>query len=133
AGDEEDFGVEAPALDGLETEDDLGCVALKGFEAALRVLERQADELAGDPVEATAEEAAVERLVDGLALLVQPAGADGDVGTGVEGFEETLGFLDGRGEVGVGEHDDLAGGLKHAVADGEALAAVAVVVDEVQG
>ncbi len=64
--------------------------------------------------------------------LFEPAGADGDVGAGVEGGEETLGFFDGRGEVGVSEHDDLARGLEEAVADGVAFAAVAVVVDEME-
>src|SRR5581483_7642324 len=95
AGDEEDFGVEAPALNGLEAEDDLRGLAFEGLEAALSVLVREAHELAGDPVEAAAEEAAVERLVHGLALFFEPAGADRDVGPGVECGEETLGFLDG--------------------------------------
>ncbi len=80
AGDEENFRVETPALDGLEAEDGLRCVSLEGFEAALRVLEGQAHDLAGNPVETAAEEAAVERLMHGLLLLVEPAGADGYVG-----------------------------------------------------
>ena len=132
ARDEEDLGVEAPALDGLEAEDCLGGVALEGLEAALRVLEGKADDFAGDPVETAAEEAAVDGLVDGLLLLVEPAGADGYVGAVVDGFDEALGFFDGGGEVGVGEHDDVACGLEEAVADGVAFAAVAGVLDEMQ-
>ena len=112
AGDEEKLGVETPALDGLKAEDDLGGFAFEGLEAALGVFVREAHDLARDPVEAAAEEAAVERLVDGLALLVEPAGADSDVGAGVEGGKEALGFFDGRGEVGVGEEDGLADGLE---------------------
>ena len=83
-------------------------------------------------VETAAEEAAVERLVDGLFLLVEPAGADGDVGAVVDCGDEALGFFDGGGEVGVGEHDDFAGGLEEAVADGVAFAAVAGILDEVE-
>ena len=132
AGDEEDFGVEAPALDGLEAEDSLGGFALEGLEAALGVFEGKAHDAAGDPVEAAAEEAAVEGLVGGLFLFVEPAGADGYVGAVVDGGEEELGFFHGGGEVGVGEHDDVAGGLEEAVADGVALALVAGVLDEME-
>ena len=132
AGDEEDFGIEAPALDGLEAENRLRSFAAKGLEATLRVLEGKAHDLAGDPVETAAEEAAVERLVGRLLLLVEPAGADGYVGAGVEGGDEALGFFDGGGEVGVGEHDDIAGGLEQTVADGVALAAVAGILDEME-
>jgi hypothetical protein len=132
AGDEEDFGVEAPALDGLEAEDGLSGFAFEGFEAALGIFEGEADDATCDPVETAAEEAAVDGLVDGLLLFVEPAGADGDVGTGVDGGEEELGFLDGSGEVGVGEHDDVAGGLEETIADGVAFAAVAGIFDEVK-
>ena len=113
-------------------EDGLGGGAVEGFEAALGVGEGQAHDHARDPVEAAAEELAVERLVDGLAAAVEPAGADGDVGAVVDGGEEALGFFDGRGEVGVGEHDDIAGGLEDAVADAVALAAVAGVLEEAE-
>ncbi len=39
ASDEENLGIEAPALDGLKTEDDLRCLAFEGLEAALGVFE----------------------------------------------------------------------------------------------
>src|ERR1700729_4236581 len=58
AGDEEDFRIEAPALDGLEAEDDLSGIALEGLEAALRVFVRQSHDSAGDPIETAAEELA---------------------------------------------------------------------------
>jgi len=132
AGDEEDFGIEAPALDGLEAENRLCSVAAEGLEAALRVLEGQAHDLAGNPVEAAAEEAAVERLVDGLLLLVEPAGADSDVGAGIDCGDEALGFFDGGGEVGVGEHHNLSRSLEEAVADRVAFAAVAGILDEMK-
>ncbi len=115
AGDEEYLGIEAPALDGLEAEDDLRGLAFEGLEAALRVFVGQAHDGAGDPVEATAEELAVEGLVDGLPGAVHPARTDGNVGAVGDGVEEALGFFHWGGEIGVGEHDDVAGGLQEAV------------------
>ena len=61
----------------------------------------------------------------GLAAALQPARADGDVGAVGDGGKQALGLLDGRREVGVGEHDHLAERLQHAVAHAVALAAVA--------
>src|SRR5580692_6896090 len=116
AGDEENFRIEAPALDGLQLEDSLRGGAGEGFEAALRVGVGQTHDEAGDAVEAAAEELAVEGLADGLAGALEPAGADGDVCAGGDGGEEAVGFLNGRGEIGVGEHDHFAEGVEDAVA-----------------
>ena len=129
-GDEEDFGVEAPALDALQLEDGLRGGAAEGFEAALGVGEGEAHDHARDEVEAAAEELAVERLMDGLAADFEPARADGDVGAVADGVEEALGFGHGRGEVRVGEHDDVAGAVEDAVADAVAFAAVDAVFEE---
>ena len=41
----------------------------------------------------------------------------------LDGVEEALGFVDGRGEIGVSEHDDLAQGVEQAGADAVAFAA----------
>ena len=132
AGDEENLRIESPTLDGLEAEDDLGGWPGKGFEAALGVLEGQAHDSAGDPVETAAEELAVKRLVNGLAGAVHPAGTDGDIGAVVDGGDKALGLLHGGGQVGVGEHDDVASGLEETVSDGVAFPAVAGVLNEVQ-
>ena len=70
--------------------------------------------------------------MDGLAGAVHPARADGDVGAVGDGGEEALGLFHGGGEVGVGEHDDVAGGLEQAVAHGVALAFVAGVLHQVE-
>ncbi len=127
---EEDFWVEPPALDGLKAEDGLGGFAAEGLKTALGVLVGQADQAAGDAVEAAAKKTAVDGLVDGLFLLIEPARADGNVSTGVNRFEEAFGFFDGGGEIGVGEHDDIAASLQEAVANGVAFAAVSGIADE---
>ena len=107
------------------------CAAARreGLEAALRVGEGQAHDGAGDRVETAAEELAVERLANGLARALKPAGADGDVGAVGDGGEEAFGFFHGRGEIGVSEHDDLAEGLQQAVAHAVALAVVAGILE----
>ena len=128
-GDEENLGIEAPALDGLELEDGLRGGAGEGFKAALRVGVRQAHDGAGDGVETSAEELAVERLANGLARALKPAGADGDVGAGGDGGKEAVGFFDGRGEIGVSEHDDFAEGVENAVAHAVTLSMIAGVLE----
>src|ERR1700722_12879617 len=60
AGDEKNFGIEAPAFDGLELEDGVRGGASKGLESALRVGVGQTHDCLGDQVEAAAEELAVE-------------------------------------------------------------------------
>ena len=130
AGDEENFGIEAPALDGLQLEDGLRGGAGEGLEAALRVSVGQAHDGAGDAVEAAAEKLPVKRLADGLAGALEPAGADGDVCAGGDGGEEAFGFFNGRGEIGVGEHDHFAEGVENAVAHTVALAVVAGILEE---
>ena len=125
ASDEENLWVEAPALDGLELEDGLRGGAGEGFEAALRVGIGQTHDGAGDGIEAAAEELAVERLANGLARALEPAGADGDVSSGGDGGDETVRFLNGRGEVGVSEHDPFSERVKNAVADAITLSMIA--------
>ena len=129
-GDEEDFWVKAPALDGLELEDGLSGVAGEGFESALRVGEVEAHDAAGDGVEAPAKELAVERLAMGLAAFFQPAGADGNVRALGDGGKQALGFVHGRGQVSVGEHDNFPKSLQQAGADAVTFAAVAGVVED---
>ena len=114
----------------LQPEDDLGGGAREGFEAALGVLEGEAHDHARDPVEAAAEEPAVEGLMDGLAADVEPAGSDGDVGAVAMAAKRRSASSHGRGEVGVGEHDDLAEAVEDSVANAEALAAVGAVIEE---
>ncbi len=81
-------------------------------------------------VEAAAEKLPVKRLANGLARALQPAGADGDVGAGGDGGKQALGLLDGRGEIGVGEHHHFAEGVENAVAHAVALAAVAGILEQ---
>jgi len=94
-GDEEDFGVEPPALDGLELKDCLGGMAGESLEAALRIGKRKPHDGAGDAVEAAAKKLAIEGLAMGLAAALKPARTDGDVGACGDGGKEPLGLLHG--------------------------------------
>ena len=89
----------------------------------------QAHDGAGDGVETAAEELAVERLANGLARALKPARADGDVGPGGDGGDEAVGFFNGRGEIGVSEHDDFAEGVKNAVAHAVTLSMIAGILE----
>ena len=131
-GDEEDLRIESPALDALQAEDDLGGLTPEGLEAALGVFERQAHHAAGNAIEAAAKDLAVERLLNGLAGAIHPAGAYGNVSAGVNGGEKAVGLFHGCGEVGVSEHNDVARGLQETIADGVAFAAIARIFDQVE-
>ncbi len=125
ARDEQDLRIETPTLDRLQAKDILRRLMLEGFEAALGVHIRQTHHRAGEPVVAAAEEPAVHGLVRGLFLFIEPARTDGDIRAVFECLEEALGLLNGGGQIGVGEHDDLAGGLQQTVTHGVTFAAIA--------
>lgn len=130
AGEEENFRIEAPALDALKREDALSSRAAEGFESTLRVGEIEAEKKAQGEIEDAPEELAVEGLALGLQVGAKPAGADGDVGAGGDGGEKFLRLGDRGGEIGVGEEADVAASVEHSVADAEAFAAVAGILDE---
>jgi len=132
AGEEKNFGVESPALDFLAREDGVDGRTIEGFESALRVSELKAEGEAEQQVEDAAEELAMQRLALGLGFGAQPAGADGDVGSGFEGGEKFGSFFDGRREVGVGEEDELSARVEHAVAYAVAFAAIAGIFYQAQ-
>lgn len=123
--DEEDLRIEAPALNGLKLEDGLRGRPSKSLEAALRIGKGEPHNHAAYGVKAAAEELPVEGLAVGLAAGGEPARADCNVGTGCNSRKKALCFVDGGGQVGVGEHDDVAQGMKNAVADGISFAAIA--------
>ena len=93
---EENLGIESPALDFLQREDRLHRRLLEGFEAALRVLELQAERDAQHQVENSAEDLAVQGLALRLGFGAQPARADGDIGALFQRLEKLRGFFDGR-------------------------------------
>jgi len=128
--DEEDLGIEAPALDGLELEDGLGGVAGEGFEAALGVGKVESHDSAGDGIEAAAKELAIERLAVSLAAFFKPARADGYIRSLGDGGKQALGLVHGSGQVGVGKHDHFAKRLKEAGANAVAFSAVAGVIED---
>ena len=111
-----------PALDALELKNGLCGLAGEGLEAALRVSEGQPHDHSSNQVEAAAEKLAVQRLLNGLAPALQPARADGHVGTSPNGIEEAMRLLHGRGEIGVSKHNNLAVGVQHAIANAVAVA-----------
>ena len=96
AGEVEELGVKAEAFDGLLLEDELAFFAAKGFEAALRVDERKAEDDADDFVEDDTGEFAEQGFVDGNEAAINGARADGDVMI-FHGGEELFDFFDGGG------------------------------------
>lgn len=132
-GDEEDFDVEAEAFDALTGGDGGGGGAAEEFEAALGVAVGEAGDEAHDEVKELAAGFPEGGLADADEGAVEGTGADGAVGVvGVDGGPEFVEFVDGGGEVGVGEEDPVALGFLHAVADGVAFAAVAGVLEEAE-
>ncbi len=130
-GKEEQFGVEAEALDALLLEEDAATLAAKSLEAALGVHERQTERETHEPVEDNTGEFAERRLVDLDEAAVESAGADGNV-VSFEGAEELVGFFDRGGEIGVRKEDQPAAGFEHAVADAVAFAVIHAVGDDAQ-
>ena len=132
AGEEEDFGIESPALDFLQRKDGVHRGAFEGFKSALRIFEVKSQRDAEQQVEDAPEELAVKRLALRLSFGAEPAGADGDIRSLLKGGKELSGLLDRRGQVGVAEEHDTPAGVKHAVADAVSLAVVAGIFDQMQ-
>ena len=122
-GEGEDFDIVHIAVDFLLGEDGFGEGVAEEFEAALGV--RDAGE-ADDGLDEEVEAAGADLAVDGLGLFdfggIDGAGADGGVGVGAEEGEKFIELVDGDFVVGVGEADDLAGGLLDAEANAAAFA-----------
>src|SRR5580658_1069128 len=78
---EQNLWIETPPLDGLELKDRLRSFARKGLETALCIGETQTHDHARHRVKAAPKNLAVQRLADGLARALEPARANGDVGT----------------------------------------------------
>lgn len=130
-GDEEDFDVEAEAFDALTGGDGGSGGAAEEFEAALGVAVGEAGDETHDEVEELAAGFPEGGLADADEGAVEGAGADGAIGfPGLDGGPEFVEFVDGGGEVGVGEEDPVTLGFLHAVAHGIAFAAVAGVFEE---
>src|SRR2546427_7619693 len=130
-GEEENFGVEAEALDALLLKDDARVFADEGFKAALRVGEIQPSDRADDGIENLAGKLAQRRLVNFDQAGIHAARADSDLVATQRG-EQLIGLLDRRGQVSIGEQHDPPAGLEHAVAHAVAFAAVAAVREQPQ-
>src|SRR2546425_8698617 len=130
-GEEEDFGVEAEALDALLLKDDARVFADKGFKAALRVGKTQPGDRADDGIKTLAGKLAQRRLVNFDQARIHAARADSDFVATQRG-EQLIGLLDRRGQVSIGEQHDPPAGFEHAVAHAVAFAAVAAVREQPQ-
>src|SRR5208282_2057754 len=76
-------------------------------------------------VEAAAKKLPIERLTMGLTAVGEPPRPDRNVSAARESTEQTLCLDDRRGQIGIGEHHDIAQCVQNAIADGVALAAIA--------
>ncbi|MGB2886896.1 MAG: hypothetical protein WBC04_04305 [Candidatus Acidiferrales bacterium] len=131
AGEEEQFGIEAEALTALLFEGDPGTIAAECFEAALGVVEGQADEQADEAIENDSGDFAHAGLVDGDEAAVDGARTNRYIRL-VEGREKLVRLLDGSGKIGIGEQGDVTTRFEHAVAHAVAFAAVAAVRNQAQ-
>src|ERR1035438_9779961 len=129
-GDKENLRVEAPALDGLELKDSLRRGAGKRLEAALRIGEWKPHHHAANRVEAAAKKLSIQRLTMGLTAVGEPPRANGNVGATGDSGEQALCLDDRRGQIGIGEHHDVAQRVQNAIADGVALAAIAWIFEQ---
>ncbi len=119
------LGIEAKALDRLLLENDTATLAPEGFKAALSIYEGQPKNDANNLVENDACKFAERRFVDGDETAVHRAGSDGNVAVvSLQRVDEFVGFLDGRGKVGVGEKDKWTSRFLHTVTHAVTLAAV---------
>src|SRR5690242_8144869 len=127
----EQFRVEAEALDGLLLENNLAALADKSFEPALRVHKWQPQDEAHDFVENDAGEFPERGFVNVNEASVDGARANSHVEM-LQGVNEFIGFLDGSGEVRVGEQNDAAARLLHPVAHAVAFAPIDAVGNDAQ-
>src|SRR5690348_5952419 len=130
AGQEQQFGIESPALDFLPGKQSLCRPRGECLKAALRVLEAQPQQQPQMQIEYSSEKLAVEGLAFGLQFAAQPARTDSHLGAIREGGEKLVGFLNGRGQVGVAEQQQVATGVQHAVADTIAFASISRVLEQ---
>ena len=61
---------------------------------------------------------------------LKPSRSDGDVSARGNGGKEALGFFNGRGEIGVSEHNDFTERLEHAGADAVTFATIAGILEQ---
>src|SRR5437868_1639760 len=118
-----EFGVEAEALDGLLLENNGARLPNEGFEAALRIHERQAQDGTDDEIENDAGIFAKYGLTDGDETAIQSARTNGNIVIG-KGGEKLFRFFDGCGKIRVSEKHQPALRFQHAAANAVALAAV---------
>ena len=88
AREEQDFGVESPALNFLQWKDREGCRSFEGFESTLRIFELEAQGEAQQQIEDSAKHLSVYWLALGLNLSPEPARADRDVGAVIQCVEK---------------------------------------------
>ena len=131
AGNEEYLDIEPEAIDGLAREDDFRGATGEQFEAALGVADGEPDGDLHDDIESFSGPFPEGWLMHADELTIQSARADDDVRGALAGSRgERFEFIDGRGEIGIGEETPLSDGLEHAVPDGVAFAAIARIVKD---
>lgn len=119
----DDFDVVHIAVDGGVGEDGFGEGVAEELKAALGIADAgQADQELHHVIEAAAAEAAVEGLGLFDFRFAAGAGADDEVGFIAKEGQEFIELFDGHLVIGVGEADDVAGGLFDAEADAAAFA-----------
>ena len=124
AREEQDFGVEPPALNFLQWKDRERCRAFECFESTLRVFEMQAEREAQQQI----EDSTKDLTVYWLALGLSPARSQREpiaISVFSSSALKKLGrFFDWRRQVGVAEDEDLSPAVEYSVADTITLASI---------
>src|SRR5579864_204218 len=132
AREEENLRVKSPALDFLQREDCLRGASSERLEAALCVLEIQAQQDSEKKVECSSEDLACQRLAMRLQFAAHPARTDGDISPTFERFEKLGCFFNRGRQIGIGENNDRAARMKNPIANAVPLSVVTRVLQQPQ-
>ena len=131
-GEEQNFGVEAKAFDALLLENPPRTLADENLEPALRVMKLQTGESAHKTIKDHPGEFAHARLAAEDERAVERARTDGGVIPDLNRDQKFFEFLDGRGEVGIGEQRKAAAGFEHAMAYAVPFSAIVAIRDQAE-
>lgn len=126
-GKEKDFGVKSESFDTLLFENNSRSIPPECFESTLGIVKRQTGKESYQAIEDEPRQFTKARLMNVNHRAVDSARTDRDIISSTNRGQKLLGFLDGGGQVGVGEKCNAAARFKHAVAHAVAFSAISVI------
>src|SRR6185437_6211902 len=118
------FDVVAPSIEAEQWKNASGRASCQCLQAALGVLKRKRHKAAGKFVEEAARDAAAKRLAVQAIEAIQPARANGDIGTAAQDRFQGDNLPDSLVQIGIAEKYDFPLRQADATTDGETLPAV---------